>query len=105
MRLTPKEPLCEGAYGSADVHAELRVLGVEMLGKLRPLTDSKHFRKGQLEMDLEANEGKGSVTCPAGVTTTNFRISRDGKCRPVKLFRFPRGVRRLLLERALPGCS
>ena len=36
------------------------------------------------------NEGGGSVTCPAGVTTTDFRMARDGWYRPVKLFRFPR---------------
>ena len=30
------------------------------------------------------------MTCPAGVTTTDYRMARDGWYRPVKLFRFPR---------------
>jgi transposase len=90
--LLPKELLCDGAYGSADVRAELKKLGVEVVAKLRPLTDTKHFRKDEFEIDLSANDGEGSVTCPAGVTTTDFRMSRDGWYRPVKLFRFPREV-------------
>jgi hypothetical protein len=57
---------------------------------MRPLTDSKHFRKDEFEIDLGANGGEGSVSCPAGVTTTDYRMARDGWYRPVKLFRFPR---------------
>lgn len=90
MGLTPKEILCDGAYGSADVRAKLGELGVEVVAKLRPLADSKHFRKDEFEIDLRANDGEGSVTCPAGVTTTDYRMARDGWYRPVKLFRFPR---------------
>lgn len=88
--LLPKELLCDGAYGSADVRADLGELGVEVVAKTRPLTDSKHFRKDEFEIDLLANDGEGSITCPAGVTTTDFRMARDGWYRPVKLFRFPR---------------
>jgi transposase len=90
--LLPEELLCDGAYGSADVRAELKKLGVEVVAKMRPLTDTKHFRKDEFLIDLSANDGEGSVTCPAGVTTTDFRMSRDGWYRPVKLFRFPREV-------------
>ena len=64
--LRPKELLCDGAYGSADVRAKLRELGVEVVAKLRPLTDSKHFRKDEFEMDLRANDGEGSVSVPPG---------------------------------------
>jgi hypothetical protein len=32
----------------------------------------------------------GERTCPAGVTTTDYRMARDGWYRAVKLFRFPR---------------
>ena len=88
--LRPKELLCDGAYGSADVRAKLGNLGVRVVAKLRPLTDAKHFRKDEFEIDLRANDGEGSVTCPAGVTTTDYRMARDGWYRPVKLFRFPR---------------
>jgi transposase len=105
LGLVPEELLCDGAYGSADVRADLGELGVEVVAKLRPLTDSKHFRKDEFEIDLLANDGEGSVTCPAGVTTTDFRMARDGKYRPVKLFRFPRGVCATceLKERCLGG--
>jgi hypothetical protein len=88
--LRPKELLCDGAYGSADVRADLKKLGGEVVAKMRPLTDYKHFRKDEFKIDLEANGGEGSVTCPAGITTTDFRMARDGWYRPVKLFRFPR---------------
>src|SRR5215217_8076165 len=103
--LLPKELLCDGAYGSADVRAELGKLGVEVVAKMRPLTDSKHFRKDEFGIDLSDNGGEGSVTCPAGVKTTDFRMSRDGWYRPVKLFRFPKEVceRCELKERCLGG--
>jgi hypothetical protein len=84
--LLPKNLLYDGAYGSADVCADLGKLGVEVVAKLRPLTDTKHFRKDEFEIDLSADDSKGSVTCPAGVTTTDFWMARDGKYRPVKLF-------------------
>jgi transposase len=103
--LLPKELLCDGAYGSTDVRADLGKLGVTVVAKLRPLTDTKHFRKDQFEINLEANEAKGSVKCPAGITTTDFRMARDGWYRPVKLFRFPKEVceRCELKERCLGG--
>ncbi|MCA1717322.1 MAG: IS1182 family transposase [Actinobacteria bacterium] len=103
--LLPGELLCDGAYGSADVRAELRKLGVEVVAKMRPLTDGKHFRKDEFEIDLSDNGGEGSVTCPAGVRTTDFRMARDGWYRPVKLFRFPKEVceRCELKERCLGG--
>jgi hypothetical protein len=76
--LRPKELLCDGAYGSADVRAKLGELGVRVVAKLRPLTDAKHFRKDEFEIDLRANDGEGSVSCPSGVTTTDYRMARDG---------------------------
>ena len=88
--LVPGELLCDGAYGSADVRARLEEIGVEVVAKMRPLTDSKHLRKDEFKVDLGANGGEGSVSCPAGVTTTDYRMARDGWYRPVKLFRFPR---------------
>jgi hypothetical protein len=77
------------------------------VAKLRPLTDSKHFGKDAFEIDLLANEGQGSVRCPAGVMTSDFRMASDGKYRPVKLFRFPREACEgcELRERCLGGPS
>jgi hypothetical protein len=103
--LLPKELLCDGAYSSADVRADLKKLGVEVVAKMRPLTDTKHFGKDEFEIDPFANDAEGSVTCPAGITTTDFRMARDGWYRPVKLFRFPREVCAAceLKERCLGG--
>ena len=92
-RCLPKEPLCDGAYGSADARADLKKPGAEVVAKLRPLADTKHFRNDVFEMDLSANDGKGNATCPAGITITNFRMARDGWYQPVKTFCFPRVVR------------
>lgn len=88
--LVSEELLCDGAYGSANVRARLEEMGVEVVAKMRPLTDSRHFRKDEFDIDLSANDGRGSITCPAAVTTTDYRMARDGWHRPVKLFRFPR---------------
>jgi hypothetical protein len=63
--------------------------GIEVVAKLRAITDTKHLGKDEFTIDLTANEEEGSVTCPDGVTTTDFRMARDGKGRAVKLFRFP----------------
>lgn len=87
--LRPDALLCDGAYGTADARANLGERGIEAVAKLRPITDTKHLGKDQFTIDLEANEGQGSVTCPAGVTTTDFRMARDNKDRAVRLFRFP----------------
>jgi len=87
--LQPGAIFCDGAYGTADVRAELGERGIEVVAKLRPLTDRKHLGKDEFVIELGANEGQGSVTCPAGVMTTDFRMARDGKDRPVRLFRFP----------------
>jgi len=87
VRLTPKELLCDGAYGSPDVRAELNKLEVKVGTKLRSPTDSKQLHKDEFEIDLSANEGVGSVTCSARITM-DFRMARDGKYRSVQLFRF-----------------
>ena len=78
VELLPKELLCDGAYGTADVRVRLRGMGVEVVAKMRPLTDSRHLRKDEFEIDLSANCGEGSVTCPAGITRTDYRMARDG---------------------------
>ena len=88
--LHPAAVLTDGAFGTADARADLGALGVEVVAKLRPLTDQQHLGKDEFVIDLSANDGRGSVTCPAGVTTTHRRMARDGWNRPVPLFRFPR---------------
>jgi hypothetical protein len=87
--LRPGAIYTDGAYGTADARAELAARGIAVVAKLRPLTDTTHLGKDQFVIDLRANDGQGSVTCPAGVTTTDFRMARDNKDRAVRLFRFP----------------
>ncbi len=65
------------AYGTADARADLGERDIEVVAKLRPITDTKHLGKDQFVIDLSANDGQGSVTCPAEVTTTDFRMARD----------------------------
>src|SRR5215210_28045 len=62
--LRPGAILCDGAFGTADVRAELREQGVEVVAKLRPLTDPAQLGKDEFRIDLRANEGQGSATCP-----------------------------------------
>jgi Transposase DDE domain len=90
--LHPGAIFTDGAYGTADVRAELGERGIEVVAKLRPLTDQKHLGKDQFAIDLSANEGQGSVSCPAGITTMDFRMARDNKDRAVRLFRFPADI-------------
>jgi hypothetical protein len=90
--LRPGAVLCDGAYGTADARAELAALGVAVVAKLRPLTDARHIGKDAFAVDPAAGGGRGSVTCPEGVTTTDRRMARDAKGRPVPLFRFPAAV-------------
>jgi transposase len=87
--LRPGSLFCDGAYGTADARAELADRGVEVVAKLRSITDTKHLGKDTFMIDLGANDGQGSVTCPAGETTTDYRMARDQKDRAVRLFRFP----------------
>src|SRR5262249_18679546 len=58
-------------------------------------------------IDLTAQGGHGSVTCPVGVTTSDYRMARDAHHRPVRLYRFPRAVCAAcaLRERCLGGPS
>jgi len=90
--LKPKRLLSDGAYGTGDARADLRDREIEVVAKLRPITDRAHLGKDEFTIDLMANGGGGSVTCPEGITTTDRRMARDAKGRPVPLFRFPRQV-------------
>jgi transposase len=90
--LRPAELLSDGAYGTADVRAALGERGIEVVARLRPLTDPKHFSKEEFTIDLAAQDGRGSVSCPAGITTNDYRMARDTQNRPVRLYRFPRQV-------------
>jgi Transposase DDE domain len=89
------------------VRAALGQRGIEVVARLRPLTDAKHFSKEDFTIDLTAQGGRGSVTCPVGVTTRAYRMARDRHNRPVRVYRFPRDVCAAcsLRERCLGGPS
>jgi transposase len=72
------------AYSDGDVREAVEAAGAEMVAKVPPVTNSGRFPKTDFEIDLEA----GSVTCPAGVTTTDARPARDHKGRPATRFMF-----------------
>lgn len=72
------------AYSDGDVREAVEAAGAEMVAKVPPVTNGGRFPKTDFEINLEA----GSVTCPAGVTTTDARPARDHKGRPATRFVF-----------------
>ena len=76
--------LADMAYSDGDVRQAVEELGAELVAKVPPVTNSGRFPKTDFDIDTEA----GSVTCPAGVTTTDARPTRDHKGRPATRFVF-----------------
>ena len=72
------------AYSDGDVRQAVEERGAEMVAKVPPVTNSGRFPKTDFEINTEA----GSVTCPAGVTTTDARPAKDHKGRPATRFVF-----------------
>jgi len=72
------------AYSDGDVREAVEQAGAELVAKVPPVTNGGRFPKTDFEINLEA----GSVTCPAGVTTTDARPTRDHKGRPATRFVF-----------------
>lgn len=54
------------------------------MAKVPPLTNSGRFPKTDFRIDLDA----GTVTCPAGQTTSDARPAKDHKGRPATMFHF-----------------
>lgn len=72
------------AYSDGDVREAVEEQGAELVAKVPPVTNGGRFPKTDFEINLQA----GSVTCPAGVTTTDARAARDHKGRPATRFVF-----------------
>jgi transposase len=72
------------AYSDGDVREAVETAGAEMVAKVPPVTNSGRFPKTDFAINLKV----GSVTCPAGVTTTDARAARDHKGRPATRFVF-----------------
>lgn len=90
--LRPGALLGDGAFGTGDARAELAALDVEVVARLPPLRNGGRFSKEAFTIDLAANAGAGSVTCPAGQTTGDHSWRRDERGRPIRIFHFPAGV-------------
>jgi hypothetical protein len=72
------------AYSDGDVREAVEQAGAELVAKVPPVTNSGRFPKTDFGIDT----GAGSVTCPAGVTTSDAKKAKDHKGRPGLEFRF-----------------
>ena len=72
------------AYSDGDVRQAVEEQGAELVAKVPPVTNGGRFPKTDFVIDSEAR----SVTCPAGVTTTDARPAQDHKGRPATRFVF-----------------
>ena len=73
------------AYSDGDVREAVESAGAELVAKVPPVTNSGRFPK----TDFAVDTGAGTVTCPAGVTTSDAKKAKDHKGRPGLEFRFP----------------
>lgn len=73
------------AYSDGDVREAVEEAGAELVAKVPPVTNSGRFPKTDFAIDT----GAGTVTCPAGVTTTTATKAKDHKGRPGLRLVFP----------------
>jgi transposase len=73
------------AYSDGDVREAVEAAGAELVAKVPPVTNSGRFPKTDFAIDT----GAGTVTCPAGVTTSEAKKAKDHKGRSGLEFRFP----------------
>jgi len=78
-------PLGDMAHSDGDVLEAVEAAGAELVAKSPPVTNSGRSPKTEFALDAAA----GTVTCPAGVTTTEARKAKDHKGRPGLEYRFP----------------
>jgi transposase len=77
------------AYSDGDVRQAVEAEGVELVAKVPPVTNaSGRFPKTDFTVDLKA----GTVSCPAGNTTSDARPIKDHKRRRALLYRFDAGT-------------
>jgi hypothetical protein len=70
----------------------LGALGVAVVAKLPPLRNAARCSKQAFTSDLAASSGAGSVTCPAGQTTSTHTWRRAERARRRRLFQVPAAV-------------
>ena len=72
------------AYSDGDVREAVEAAGAELVAKVPPVTNAGRFPKTDFIVDLKA----GTVTCPAGNTTSDARPIKDHKRRRADAYRF-----------------
>lgn len=72
------------AYSDGDVREAVEAEGAELVAKVPPVTNAGRFPKTDFTVDLEA----GTVTCPAGETTSTAHPVTDHKGRRAHAYRF-----------------
>jgi hypothetical protein len=72
------------AYSDPDLREATEEAGTDLVAKVPPVSNAGRFPKTDFSIDTEA----GTVTCPAGVVTTNSRPERDTRGRPGRRFSF-----------------
>jgi transposase len=82
---TPDELLGDSQCVTTDDRVALAKLGVQPVAKLPPASNGARFSKQDFELDLQ----HGTVTCPAGHTTTRTYAYRDRQGRRTRQFKFP----------------
>jgi hypothetical protein len=93
--------LADMAYSDGDVREAIEAQGTELVAKVPPTTNSGRFPKTDFTIDLVV----GTVTCPAGQTTSDARRAKDHKGRPATMFHFDTAVCEIcpLRERCTAG--
>ncbi len=93
--------LADMAYSDGDVREAVEEQGTTLVAKVPPTTNSGRFPKTEFSIDL----GAGTVTCPAGQTTSDARRAKDHKGRPATMFYFEARTCEIcpLRERCTPG--
>ena len=72
------------AYSDGDVREAVEAEGTEMVAKVPPVTNGGRFPKTEFTID----SGAGTVSCPAGNTTSDARKVKDHKGRRAVAYRF-----------------
>jgi transposase len=80
--------LADMAYSDGDTRVAVEAAGAELVAKVAPVNNGGLFPKTAFVIDLEA----GTVTCPAGITTTDARPAKDHKGRVTLRYVFGAGV-------------
>jgi len=81
------------AYSDGDVREAVEEQGAELVAKVPPVTNSGRFPKTAFHIRLDPDPARpglftGTVTCPAGNTTSDAHPTRDHKRRPATEFVF-----------------